>query len=226
MISEAQLKVLFKYWERHGGPNYFTVDRVFPMFGIENNSDNVRQAFILYYGGEDEWKRQVNDFEGKIFEPIENIHNLVDIKYKIYDLSFYIDGPYHPWMKKHPYVDVSVILSPYAKLVWEGKTVTLKDSTDLSTFDFIKKYFPEVDENTEEYEQLKSSFNTYFVYDDEDISGDINSTISNDLETRITKPYAVQIDAIDVDPGKQSDFEPTIKESIFRIKLLINFSDY
>ena len=215
-ISEQQYKAISKYWEKHGGPNFFDTTP-FRMFNIPNNRDAILELAKRYYG-EENWYNQIKSHIGKIYN-LKTPH--YDIDYKIADIDQYDEGD----------IDrIEVKIDQNGKIdIGGGRNLTIKEIYECEdVYEFLKKYHPEVDEDSELYDEMAYNIDKEFFDGNNWLVESMEENILSRLSTIITKPYGAQIDYVVLENGNDEDFDRQLKmfEQFNRIKILINFSDY
>lgn len=215
-ISEQQYKAIAKYWEKRGGPNFFD-ELPFRMFNISDDRMTILELAKRYYGGEEKWRETINKFIGKRF----NLKKFnYDIDYIITDIDFNDD-----W---DDIERVEVKIDPNGKVNIDGNlTLTIKEMSKIKDgYDFLDKYYPEIERDSAEYDQNGYELGLDFFTEDSGFVEALEDYILSDLSGVITKPYGANIDFITVLPGDEEDFDRQLKmfEQFDRIKTLINFS--
>jgi len=215
-ISKQQFNAISKYWENHGGPNFFD-ELPFRMFSIPKDKKTLVELAKKYYG-EENWNELIKSFIGKKYK-IKTPHYNID--YLITDIDDSIDL-------------VEVAIDPNGKVKIDHSQynpiiLTIKEIYDCKdSFEFLDKYYPQVEKDSPQYDEMSYELDRDFFDGDNGFIDSLEEYILSQLSGIITKPYGVEIDYVVMEDGKEEQFpkEPNLSEQFDRIKTLINFSDY
>lgn len=219
-ITRQQYKAISKYWEKHGGPNFF--DRTpFRMFNISRERNDILQLAKRYYG-ERNWVRLIESFIGKKFK----------IKTPHYDIDYLITGIEQYGLDDIDRVEVAI--DPNGKVIidhsqYDPITLTIKEIYDCNdSFEFLDKYYPQVEKDSPQYDEMSYELDRDFFDGDNGFIDSLEEHILSQLSGIITKPYGAEIDYVVMENGKEEQFpkDSNLSEQFDRIKTLINFSDY
>jgi hypothetical protein len=215
-ISEQQFEVISKYWGKKGGPNFFD-ELPFRMFNITNDRSTILNLAKRYYGGEEKWKDIINQFIGKRFNLKTTNY---DIDYIITDIDFSDE-----W---EDIERVEVKIDPNGKVDIDGNlTLTIEEMSKIKDgYDFLDKYYPEIEKGSAEYDQNGYELGLDFFTEDSGFVEALEDYILSELSSIITRPYGANIDFVTILPGVEDDFNRQLKmfEQFDRIKTLISFS--
>ena len=216
MVQKEKIQVLFKYWEKYGGPDFFNL-KPFHTFNIPTDDKTLVEVAKIYYG-EENWRNNIYGIIGKKFR-IDTPHYKFD--YIVKDIDMDVDGEIYR---------IEVDIDPNGTI----KLYNNKITTNLELYKFsgpdelAQKYFPELEPGSTSYNELINDLEIDFFMEDAGYYDALEDMVTSDLNRIITKPYGAEINYTAPQLGRIEDFEQNsdMTESLFRIKQLIKFSDY
>ena len=219
MALETNIKSLILFWDTFGFTSMYD-NKLFQSFHIPFNGEYRRKVASTYYGGELAFISELKKELSEVFE-INSYH--MKGKYLIESYEF-------DW-NEFKLENIDVVIDPEFKLhINDDLDIKIEDMKFLNNSDIVKKYMPNIPEDSEDFMELINQLEKFS--DDVDAFGaGVDDFIIEDIDDIVMKKFGLYDspypDNIEIKNNLKFSKSPTnISEIKVRVKNLINFSDY